>query len=208
MDQVRVAASEEIAEGFPHMSDFTSALPFHPCTSVSPQGHPIVVYSVGPRQLSALSCMEQGQVVELFRHVNESLDAYILQASEETQRLLGRITVVDLKDLKLHQARKAHAAAHRLLRPIVAESRRYYMEQEHWTFVINAPPFAMAFWQVASRWLSARSLARVTFSAKVPEALMQLVGKEALALVGVLAQVGSTEKPSPQPSPRRVQEAL
>eukprot|EP00747_Dinoflagellata_sp_TGD_P164498 gnl/TRDRNA2_/TRDRNA2_184501_c0_seq1.p1 gnl/TRDRNA2_/TRDRNA2_184501_c0~~gnl/TRDRNA2_/TRDRNA2_184501_c0_seq1.p1 ORF type:complete len:505 (+),score=73.92 gnl/TRDRNA2_/TRDRNA2_184501_c0_seq1:114-1517(+) len=169
---------------FPYYAEFARCVSFHPFFTRSPEGHPIAIYRVDCSRLAALRHMDQARALELFRYVNEYVDAYLFRRSEETHRLLGTITIIRVQGLRLSRVLKAHSAVKRVLRPIFADSTKFYMEDGYHTFFLDVPKLLIPLWRMAaSLWLSKRALAKMTIAKQAPDSLLALIEEDTLPML-------------------------
>lgn len=164
----------------PHFDRFVASVAFHPCVTFTPEGHPVSLYAInatrsGRRRTSIMA----SDARELLRRVGEYMDGFLFRKSEETHRLLGIITILDFSGACTQQIGRLWF---RILQPVVAESVRL-VEDGYQTYIINAPPAFCALWRAAAHlWMSRRTVAKVTVSSSVPDALLDLLGSSSSAL--------------------------
>jgi len=168
-------------EDFPYFTVFQQRVPFHPRAMLSREGHPITLFRLGCVRIDELRCIDPESSIQLFRCVNEYLDNYVTKMSVQTGRLLGTITIFDFNGFQYQHMRKFRRVVQKILKPIVLEAARYYMEDGYQTFFLNVPQvFHPLLYTSARLWLDQRSLSKVTIASRIPTALRDMVEEEKL----------------------------
>lgn len=165
----------------PHFERFVASVPFHPCVTFTPDGHPVALYVVNTKRPTepALPIVSAEQARELLRRVGEYMDGLLFRRSEETHRLLGIITILDFNGAQIHRIGRLWF---RILQPVVAESVRLVEDGYH-TYIVNAPLSFRFFWRAsATLCLSRRTASKVSVSSTVPESLLKLLGTHSAAV--------------------------
>lgn len=137
----------------PHFERFVASVPFHPCVTFTPEGHPVSLYAINAtrRPRAPLAPIVAADAKELLRRVGEYMDGLLFRRSEETHRLLGIVTILDFSGACTQQIRRLWF---RVLQPVVAESVRL-VEDGYKTYIVNAPPAFCMLWRAAAPlWMS------------------------------------------------------
>lgn len=165
----------------PHFERFVASVPFHPCVTFTPEGHPVSLYAINAtrRPRAPLAPIVAADAKELLRRVGEYMDGLLFRRSEETHRLLGIVTILDFSGACTQQIRRLWF---RVLQPVVAESVRL-VEDGYKTYIVNAPPAFCMLWRAAAPlWMSRRAVAKIVVSSSVPDSLLALLGTSSAAM--------------------------
>lgn len=176
--EIRKKACDDPMERYPHFREVCQVVPMSPCAVMTSLGYPVAIYRIGCLRFDLLKELEQHKVIEMFRYINEYLDSLIFAKTEQNKVMMGTIQIFDLNGLKPYMLEKIKLMMQRIVKPVVRESTKYYVEEKHHTFLVNTPLLFLPLWYIVKLWLDSRTESKVTVSTGVPQELYEMVGRD------------------------------
>lgn len=181
-DTVLRTAQELGPDNLPNKDDLV--FPVHPIIGYGPQGQPVLLMRCGMMDIPKAKVLE-GDPEALRRTQNFANHYNALTAwtasnrGDAERRLTACIVIYDMKGIGMKHAWNG-GLLKRVLKPMVEETTKYYVETAERTFICNAGTAFKALWAIVSMWINKRVKSKVVFSTGTPDEIYQFASRDVL----------------------------